>query len=144
MRVAGKSISEGIGAHANSVIEFDLPAGFNRFLAQGGLDNGGTDQGACGHNSSVQFMVYTGNPGSAVLTSIGGAGPLIDVERAQAALEQRRRRPLFFIDIGVPRNVDPEVDRLDNAYLYDIDDLQQVSERNAEERRREAAHPAIK
>jgi glutamyl-tRNA reductase len=73
-----------------------------------------------------------------VLTSIGGDGPLIDAARAKRALSRRRRRPLFFIDIGVPRNIDPEVDGLDDAYLYDVDDLQQVSDRNAEERRREA------
>lgn len=73
-----------------------------------------------------------------VLTSIGGDGHLIDAERAKAALAKRRRRPLFFIDIGVPRNIDPDVDGIDNAYLYDVDDLQQVSDRNAEERRREA------
>lgn len=72
-----------------------------------------------------------------VLTSIAGEGPLIDAARVKRVLA-RRRRPLFFIDIGVPRNVDPEVDRLDNAYLYDVDDLEQVSQRNAEERRREA------
>ena len=73
-----------------------------------------------------------------VLTSVAGGGPLIDVACVERALANRRRRPLFFIDIGVPRNIDPEVDRLDNAYLYDVDDLQQVSKRNAEERRREA------
>ena len=73
-----------------------------------------------------------------VLTSIGGDGPLIDADRVRRALQDRPRRPLFFIDIGVPRNIDPEVDQLDDAYLYDIDDLQQLSDRNAEERRREA------
>ena len=61
LRVAGKSISKGIGAHANSVIEFDLPAGFTRFQAQGGLDEGGTKQ-AAGGDSSVRFLVYTEKP----------------------------------------------------------------------------------
>ncbi|MCA9510266.1 MAG: glutamyl-tRNA reductase [Myxococcota bacterium] len=73
-----------------------------------------------------------------VLTSIGADEPIVTAERARAALAARRRRPLFFIDIGVPRNVHPDVDGLENAYLYDVDDLQQVSERNAEERQREA------
>jgi glutamyl-tRNA reductase len=44
---------------------------------------------------------------------------------------------MFFIDIGVPRNVDPEVSHLDNAFLYDLDDLQDIAASNAEERRRE-------
>jgi glutamyl-tRNA reductase len=74
-----------------------------------------------------------------VLTSIGGDRPLIDRARVSAAMEGRPRRPIFFIDMGVPRNVDPEVDRLDSVYLYDIDDLQGVSYENVEERRREAS-----
>jgi len=73
-----------------------------------------------------------------VLTSIGADEPIITAARARAALASRIRRPLFFIDIGVPRNVHPDVDALENAYLYDVDDLQQVSDRNAEERQREA------
>ena len=44
---------------------------------------------------------------------------------------------MFVIDIGVPRNADPEIDRLDNVYLYDIDDLGAVASDNAEQRRRE-------
>jgi len=48
-----------------------------------------------------------------------------------------RHRPIFVIDIGVPRNAEPEVDTLDNVYLYDIDDLGAVSDQNAEQRRRE-------
>ncbi len=49
----------------------------------------------------------------------------------------RHNRPLFMIDIAVPRDVDPRVQRLDNVFLYDIDDLQAVCAANLEERRRE-------
>jgi glutamyl-tRNA reductase len=49
----------------------------------------------------------------------------------------RRNRPLFFVDIAVPRNVDPEVTRLDGVYLYDIDDLETVVEASVQERRKE-------
>jgi len=73
-----------------------------------------------------------------VLTSTGGDRPLIDAADVEHALGRRRRRPLFFIDIGVPRNVDPAVDELDNIFLYDVDDLQMVSNRNAEQRKNEA------
>ncbi|HUE73097.1 MAG TPA: PVC-type heme-binding CxxCH protein [Pirellulaceae bacterium] len=59
MKIAGQSISYGIGTHANSVIAFDLPEGYTRFKARAGLDNGGTDQG-CG--STVQFFVFTQQP----------------------------------------------------------------------------------
>jgi glutamyl-tRNA reductase len=56
----------------------------------------------------------------------------------KAALDLRRTRPIFFIDMGVPRNVDPRVEALDNAYVYDMDDLQGVADANAGERRRES------
>ncbi|MDX1650576.1 MAG: glutamyl-tRNA reductase, partial [Myxococcota bacterium] len=72
-----------------------------------------------------------------VLTSIGGDGPLLTPALLEEALRHRRGRALFLIDIGVPRNVDPAAHRLDNVFLYDLDDLQSVAESNAAERRRE-------
>jgi len=72
-----------------------------------------------------------------VLTSIGADRPLLDAPLFEAALRTRRRRPIFAIDLGVPRNVDPAVNQLDDVYLYDVDDLSGVAEANAEERRRE-------
>jgi glutamyl-tRNA reductase len=72
-----------------------------------------------------------------VLTCIGGDRPLVTLEMVRAALHRRRERPLFLIDIGVPRNVEATVNRIDNAYLYDLDDLSSLAEANAEERRRE-------
>jgi glutamyl-tRNA reductase len=74
-----------------------------------------------------------------VLTCIAADAPVIDLARASEAQRVRRGRPLFVIDIGVPRNVDPDVNRLDGVYLYDIDDLAGVAAANAEERRRETA-----
>ena len=62
LRIAGESVEFGIGTHANSLIAFDLPAGYTRFTARGGLDNGGTDQAACGDGSSVKFQVFTQRP----------------------------------------------------------------------------------
>lgn len=73
-----------------------------------------------------------------VLTCVGGDAPLLTRENVERSLVGRGARPLFLIDIGVPRNVDPEVHELENAYLYDLDDLQQVAAANEEERRRES------
>jgi glutamyl-tRNA reductase len=74
-----------------------------------------------------------------VLTSIGANRPILQREDVELALRERAHRPLFLIDLGVPRNADPEINQLENVYLYDIDDLGAVSSENAEERRREAA-----
>jgi glutamyl-tRNA reductase len=72
-----------------------------------------------------------------VLTSIGGARPILTRSLVSDALRARRNRPILVIDIGVPRNAEPEINRLDNVYLYDIDDLASLADENAEERRRE-------
>ena len=59
LRIDGKVISDGIGTHSPSIIGFDLPAGYTRFRATAGLDNGGTDQGG---GSTVQFLVFDRKP----------------------------------------------------------------------------------
>ena len=69
MRVDGKPVS-GIGTHANSVIEFDLPDGYSEFIAQAGLDNGGTDQNG-GSQTSVRFLVFTSKPPRRFTRSVG-------------------------------------------------------------------------
>jgi glutamyl-tRNA reductase len=73
-----------------------------------------------------------------VLSCAGGDGPILTRERVEESLRSRPGRPLFLIDIGVPRNIDPGVHDLDSAYLYDLDDLQEVAAANAESRRRES------
>lgn len=73
-----------------------------------------------------------------VLTCVGGDAPILTRARIEACAEARRNRPLFLIDIGVPRNIDPGVHEIDSAYLYDLDDLQEVAAANHQERQRES------
>jgi glutamyl-tRNA reductase len=73
-----------------------------------------------------------------VITSIGGDDPILTLDLVKRAMKKRRNRPLFVIDIGVPRNADPAIDAIDNVYRYDLDDLGAVASNNAEERAREA------
>jgi glutamyl-tRNA reductase len=73
-----------------------------------------------------------------IITSTGSAHPVFRREHAQHFLQQRRGRPMFFIDIAVPRDVDPEVNKLDGIFLYDIDDLQSVAGSHLKERGKEA------
>ena len=73
-----------------------------------------------------------------VITSTGAAEPIVRKADVQRGLSARRSRPLFFIDIGVPRDVEPSVNELEAVFCYDIDDLRQVIESNLRERLREA------
>ena len=73
-----------------------------------------------------------------VLVSTGSPGFVVTREMAAAAVKRRRGRPLFFVDVAVPRNVDPRVHDLDNCYRYDIDDLEQIVGEGMEGRRGEA------
>lgn len=75
-----------------------------------------------------------------VLCSTGASHYIIRAADVQRAVRKRMNRPIFLIDISVPRNIDPEVKDIDNAFLFDIDDLELRVERNREERGREAAH----
>jgi glutamyl-tRNA reductase len=73
-----------------------------------------------------------------VITSTGAHEPVITREAVSRVMPGRRGRPLFFIDIAVPRDVEDAVDTLDGVYRYDIDDLKQVVDANLRERAREA------
>jgi glutamyl-tRNA reductase len=73
-----------------------------------------------------------------VISSTGAPLPIFRKEHGQAFLHRRRNRPMFFIDIAVPRDVDPEMNKLDGIFVYDIDDLQQVAAAHMEERSRQA------
>ena len=73
-----------------------------------------------------------------VIGSTAAAGYVLTRARVQEVLRARNYRPLFLIDMSVPRNFDPAINELDNVYLYDIDDLGGVAQDNRDERGREA------
>ncbi|MBN2059651.1 MAG: glutamyl-tRNA reductase [Deltaproteobacteria bacterium] len=73
-----------------------------------------------------------------IITSTASIKHIITYDSVKQSLRKRRNRPLFFIDIAVPRNVDPEVNRLGNVYLYDIDDLKEVVQENSARRKQES------
>ncbi|GAB4249394.1 MAG: glutamyl-tRNA reductase [Thermoleophilia bacterium] len=74
-----------------------------------------------------------------VITSTAAPEPIIRRADMERVMRRRKNRPVFLIDIAVPRNVDAAVGKVYNVYLYDIDDLQDVVASNLDERRREAA-----
>src|SRR5437867_2755859 len=73
-----------------------------------------------------------------VVTSAGAPEPIIQRDAVQRVMQLRRSRPLFFVDIAVPRDVEAGVNELENVFRYDIDDLKQVVDANLREREREA------
>ena len=73
-----------------------------------------------------------------VIAATAAQEPVVRVPDARAAIQTRGARPLFLIDLGVPRNVEAAVNDLDGVFCYDVDDLQQVVEANLRERQREA------
>jgi glutamyl-tRNA reductase len=73
-----------------------------------------------------------------VVSSTGAEGYVVTKAHVQETMKKRRHRPLFLIDIAVPRDLDPEMTKIDNVFLYDIDDLEGVIAVNMQERQREA------
>jgi glutamyl-tRNA reductase len=67
---------------------------------------------------------------------------VIGLPEVVRALEERRHRPMFMLDLAVPRDIDPEVGKLEDVYLHTIDDLRQVVDENVKARQEEAARRA--
>ena len=72
-----------------------------------------------------------------VISSTGAPHCVIRYDTVKKAMRLRKNRPLFLIDIAVPRDIEQEINNLSNVYLYDIDDLQKVVENTLEERKEE-------
>ena len=73
-----------------------------------------------------------------IISSTGAPHFIIKKEMVERAIGNRKNRPMFFIDIAVPRDIEPEVNDVNNVYLYNIDDLRTVIEINKKEREKEA------
>ena len=76
-----------------------------------------------------------------LISSTASREPVIHAKAVKAALKQRRNQPMFLVDIAVPRDIHPDVGKLGNVYLYTIDDLQKVVDKNLS-KRSEAAEAA--
>jgi len=82
----------------------------------------------------TKFLEFT----DIIISSTGSPEFVITRDQVKTVIRKRRNRPIFFIDIAVPRDIDPGVNRLSNAYVYEIDDLQGVVDDNLEDRQQEA------
>jgi len=88
----------------------------------------------------VRFDEFINEMGSAdiIICSTGASDYILKKSQMQKVMKDRKQRQVFIIDISVPRNIDPEINDLDNVYLYNIDDLQGVVDENIFERQKEA------
>lgn len=140
LRIAGRPAEYGIGTHANSVIVFDLPAGYSQFKARCGLDNGGTSQGD-GKASSVQFFVFTAEPGRAFLSKLyssPGAAPVN--HEAASAVSQLEVHPdldvaLFASEPKLfnPTNID--IDYLGRVWVCEVINYRRFANKELPERK---------
>jgi len=91
-----------------------------------------------GHPIRFEDLYAQADKADIIITSTGSSEPVFRREHAQKMLHKRRGRPIFFVDIAVPRDVDPAVNKLDGVFLYDIDDLQSVAAAHLATRSKEA------
>ena len=70
-----------------------------------------------------------------VISSTASQLPILGKGAVERALKQRKRRPIFMVDIAVPRDIEPEVGNLEDIYLYSVDDLHDIIEENIQSRR---------
>jgi glutamyl-tRNA reductase len=89
---------------------------------------------------AIEFsrLYDTCDRGDIVITSTGAPHAIFRREHGELFLSRRKNRPMFFIDIAVPRDVDPEMNKLDGIFVYDIDDLQQAVSSHVADRKKEA------
>lgn len=92
------------------------------------------------NGQAIQFdqLYNTCDRADIVITSTGAPHAIFRREHGEAFLARRRNRPMFFIDIAVPRDVDPGLNKLDGIFVYDIDDLQQAVSAHVADRKKEA------
>jgi glutamyl-tRNA reductase len=92
------------------------------------------------HGSPIQFEDFPRylKMADLVLGCTGSPEILVDAASVERILRERKQKAMFFIDLGDRRNFDPRINDVDNAYLYNIDDLKEVAEENLQERSNEA------
>jgi len=82
----------------------------------------------------VQELVHN----DIIICSTGAPHYILVKDQVQKTMKDRKQKPMFIIDISVPRNIDPEINDIDNVYLYDVDNLQGIVDTNIQERAKEA------
>lgn len=92
------------------------------------------------NGEAVQFSAFEDQLAACDIVIASTAAPhfVIEPDQVKAAISARKRRNVFLIDLSVPRNIHPDIAKIDGAFLYNIDDLQQVADANLELRQKKA------
>lgn len=130
----------GAGEMAELAAMHLLQAGIDEILVANRTYENGQELAQRFHGRAVPFEELAENLPivDIVIASTGSKTPILNANAVKKALKARKNRPMFFIDIAVPRDIDATVNSLDNVYLYDIDDLKDVVEENMASRKEEA------
>ena len=97
------------------------------------------------HGKAIPFedLYNTCHLADIIITATAAPHTIFRREHGELLLQRRRNRPVFFIDISVPRNVAPEISQIEGIFVYDMDDLQRAVDDNAENRRKEAKRAEV-
>jgi glutamyl-tRNA reductase len=139
--LAGKTIFViGAGKMSELAAKHLLRSGASSILVTNRTYERAVELAAAFHGTPIVFEQLFHHLAKAdiVISSTGATHFIVSKEQVEKLLAARRSRPIFFVDIAVPRDIDPAVNNLDNAYVYDIDDLEQVVDANKKQRAREA------
>jgi glutamyl-tRNA reductase len=130
----------GAGKMSELAAKHLLSSGAGNILVSNRTYERAVELAAAFHGTAVRFehLYELLNQADIVISSTGSPDTIIKKQQVEKLLAARRNRPIFFVDIAVPRDVDPSVNELDNAFVYDIDDLGHVVEANKKQREREA------
>ena len=139
--LSGKSVMLlGAGEMAELAARHLLSNGIREILVANRTYKKAEEMVKCFGGRAIDFSTYREQIKDAdiVIASTGARDYIIGPDEVKVAMKARKYRPMFFIDISVPRNIDPALNDIDNVYLYDVDDLQGVVASNLNERAQEA------
>ena len=130
----------GAGKMSELAAKHLLSSGASKILVSNRTYDRAVELAAAFHGTAVRFENLFEHLSEAdiVISSTGSPQTIIHKNQVEKLLSARKNRPIFFVDIAVPRDVDPAVNELDNVFVYDIDDLGHVVEANKKQREREA------
>jgi len=130
----------GAGKMSELAAKHLLSSGASNILVSNRTYDRAAELAAAFHGAPVPFENLFEHLSEAdiVISSTGSPQAIINKHQVEKLLVARKNRPIFFVDIAVPRDVDPTVNELENVFVYDIDDLGHVVEANKKQREREA------